>query len=149
MDKYIIYNNTKQLHRELTNILLISIEETGDSYCYCSEENGTCGICALGIFLTDPHEKNKIDGCSPRKFLVINRNNREKLELFAEKIVVFFDKIQEENCDSLGFFEKEYSWSLKVYSTGENLYVDLDQSIENEILRYENDDDADKFGIYS
>ena len=148
MDKYICYANTKQFYRELINIVLISIEETGDCYCYCSEEIGTCGICALATFLVDPHEENKIEGCSPRKFVTKNRDNKEKLQIFADKIAVFFDKIQDERPDSLEFFEKEYSWSLKVYSTGENLYVDLDQSIENEILRYENDD-FDEYGIYS
>ena len=139
MDKYIIYNSTKQFYRELTNIVLISIEETGDCYCYCGEENGTCGICGLGIFLVDAHNQNKIEGLSARKFLVKNRENKEKLQIFADKIVVFFDKIQDERPESLEFFEKEYSRSLKVYSTGETLYLDLDSCIENEILHYDNE----------
>ena len=147
MDKYIIYNDTKQFYRELTNIVLISIEETGDCYCYCGVEIGTCGICELGIFLTDPHDKNKFEGLHARKFHVKNRENREKLEVFAEKIVVFFDKIQDERPESLEFFEKEYRWSLKVYSTGETLSCDLDSCIDNEILRY--DDDTYEHDFYS
>ena len=139
MDKYIIYTNTKQFYRELTNIVLISIEETGDHYCYCGEENGCCGICELGIFLTDARNQNKIEGLSAREFLVKNRENKEKLQIFADKIVVFFDKIQDERPESLEFFEKESSWSLKVFSTGETLSCDLDSCIDNEILRYENE----------
>ena len=94
MDKYIIYNDTKQFYRELTNIVLISIEETGDCYCYCGEENGTCGICALGIYLTNAQNQNKIEGLSPRKFLVKNRENKEKLQVFADEIVVFLIKFK-------------------------------------------------------
>ena len=147
MDKYIIYNNTKQFFKELMNIVLISIEETGDFYCYCGEDNGTCGICALGIYLVDAHEQNKIEGFSAIKFLVINRENKEKLQVFADKIVVFFDKIQDEKPESLEFFEKEYRWSLKCYSTGETFSLDLDDCIDNEIFRYEND--TYEHGFYS
>ena len=147
MDKYIIYNNTKQFFKELMNIVLISIEETGDYYCYCGEDNGTCGICALGIYLVDAHEQNKIEGFSAIKFLVINRENKEKLQVFADKIVVFFDKIQDEKPESLEFFEKEYRWSLKCYSTGETFSLDLDDCIDNEIFRYEND--TYEHGFYS
>ena len=148
MDKYITYNTTTELHRELTNILLLSIEENSYFYCYCGEENGECGICSLAIFLVDVNHENKIEGLSPRKFLAKNHNNREKLELFASKIVCFFDKMEKESKISLEFFKREYSWSLKVYSTGETLSVDLDDSIDNEILRAENDD-IDNYGIYS
>ena len=139
MDKYIIYNNTKQFFKELMNIVLISTEESGDYYCYCGEDNGTCGICALGIYLVDAHEQNKIEGFSAKKFLIINRKNKEKLQVFADKIVVFFDKIQDERPESLEFFEKEYSWSLKSYSTGETFSLTLDDCIDNEILHYDND----------
>ena len=149
MDKYITYNTTTELHRELTNILLLSIEEDSYFYCYCGEENGECGICSLAIFLVDVHHQNKIDGLSPRKFLAKNHNNKEKLELFASKISCFFDKIDKENKTSLEFFQRNYSWSLKVYSTGETLTVDLQDSIDNEILQAENDVDDDDYGIYS
>ena len=63
--------------------------------------------------------------------------------------VCFFDKIKKESEISLEFFKREYSWSLKVYSTGETLSVDLDESIDNEILRAENDNNDDNYGIYS
>ena len=146
MDKYINYNSTSELHRELTNILLLSIEETGNFYCYCGEEFGTCGICALAFFFTDPNHEHRIDGHSPRKFLAKNYNNREKLDFFASKVVSFFDKIERENKFALEFFWREYSWSLKVYSTGETLSIDLNQSIENELLNATDDHYED---IYS
>ena len=149
MDKYITYNTTTELHRELTNILLLSIEEDFYFYCYCGEENGECGICSLANFLVDLHHQNKIEGLSPRKFLAINHNNKEKLELFASKIVCFFDKIEKENKISLEFFQKDYCWSLKDYSTGETSIVDLQNSVDNEILLAKNIVDDDNYGIYS
>ena len=148
MDKYITYNSTSELHRELTNILLISVEDSGNFYCYCGEEFGTCGICGLAYFLLDPNHENKIEGQSPRTFLAKNYNNREKLEFLASKMAFYYDKIEKDNKESLEFYQKEYSWSLKVYSTGETLNVDLDESIENEILHAENGD-VDEYGIYS
>ena len=134
MNKYITYNTTTELHRQLTNILLISIEDCSNFYCYCGEEFGTCGICSLAIFLLDPNHQNRIDGESPRTFLAKNYNNREKLEFLASKMAFYFDKIEKDKKDSLEFFKKEYSWSLKVYSSGETLHIDLDQAIENELI---------------
>ena len=146
MDKYITYNSTSELHKELTNILLLSLENDVNFYCYCGEEFGTCGICALAYFLADPNHENKIENLTARKFLAKNYNKREKLELFASKIVVFFDNIKKDCEESLQFFQKDYSWSLKVYSTGETLSIDLNEAVENEILREQNDDD---YGFYS
>ena len=146
MDKYINYNSTSELHRELTNIFLLSIEESGNFYCYCGKEFGTCGICALAIFFTDPNHEHQIDGHPPRKFLAKNYNNREKLDFFASKVVDFFDKIEKENKVALEFFWKEYSWSLKVYSTGETLSINLDEAIENELINATDDHYED---IYS
>ena len=106
MEKYITYNTTTELHRELTNIVLLSIEEDSYFYCYCGEENGECGICSLAIFLVDPHHQNEIEGLSPRKFLAKNHNNREKLELFASKIRVFFWLNRARKQDILRVFSK-------------------------------------------
>ena len=134
MDKYITYNSTSELHRELTNILLLTVEDNEHFYCYCGEEFGTCGVCGLAIFLIDPNHENLLEGISPRKFLARNYNNKEKLNLFALKIVHFFEKIKKENKSSLEFFQRDYCWSLKVYSTGETLSINLDEAIENELI---------------
>ena len=69
MEKYITYNSTSELHRELTNILLLSIESDSIFYCYCGEEFGNCSLCQLAYFCADPFEENFMDGLSPRKFL--------------------------------------------------------------------------------
>ena len=77
MDKYITYNSTSELHKELTNILSLCIEDasTYDLYCYCGEEFGDCDLCILIVFLDDPEDKCKMDGLSPKKFLQYNYNN--------------------------------------------------------------------------
>lgn len=134
MDKYITYNSNSELHRELTNILLLSIECDSIFYCYCGEEFGNCGLCQLAYFCADPFEENFMDGLSPRKFLSKNYNKRQKLEEFSLKILPFFEKIEKDNAPSLDFFKKEYSWSLKDKSRGSTHFLDLDQVIENEIL---------------
>lgn len=140
MDKYIHYNSTTELHRELTNILLLSVEESSSIYyCYCGEEFGTCALCQLTYFFADPYEENTMDGLSPRKFLAKNYNKRQKLEEFSAKILPFFEKIEKDNVMSLEFFKNEYSWSLKQYSTGKTLYLTLDEVIENEILDFVDD----------
>ena len=137
MDKYIHYNSTTDLHRELTNILLLSVEENSSIYyCYCGEEFGTCGLCQLTYFFADPYKENTMDGLPPRKFLAKNYNKRQKLEEFSAKILPFFEKIEKDHLMSLDFFKNEYSWSLKQRSTGNTLSLTLDEVIENEILDF-------------
>ena len=66
MDKYINYNSTSELHKELTNILLLSIEDSGSIYyCYCGKEFGTCGLCQLTYFFADPYDENSMEGLVP------------------------------------------------------------------------------------
>ena len=149
MDKYITYTNTTELHRELTNIVLLSIEEDFYFYCYCGEENGECGLCSLANFLVDLYHRNKIEGLPPRKFLAVNHNNKEKLEVFASKIVCFFDKIEKENKSSLEFFQKNYCWSLRDCSTGQTSYLELDDCVQNEISVAKNIPDDYINSIYS
>ena len=87
MDKFIKYNSKSELHRELTNILLLATEDSNDFYCFCDkfyETRSKCDLCALCEFLFD--ENNLMDGLSPKKFLQLNYNNRLKLEEFANKI---------------------------------------------------------------
>ena len=37
MDKFIKYNSKSELHRELTNILLLATEDSNDFYCFCDK----------------------------------------------------------------------------------------------------------------
>ena len=135
MDKYITYNSTSELHRELTNILLLCLEDSSSLYyCYCGEEFGDCGLCKLTFFLADVEEKNLMDGLSPRRFLARNYNKRAKLEEFSLKILPFFEKMEKDNDPCLDFFEKKYHWSYKdrLHRTTHDLT--LEEVIENEIL---------------
>ena len=109
MDKFINCNSKSELHRELTNILLLATEDSNYFYCFCdkfSETKSTCDLCCLCEFLSD--ENNLMDGLSPKKFLQLNYNNRLKLEEFANKILPFFKRIQLNNVRALDFFQKEY-----------------------------------------
>ena len=135
MDKYITYNSTSELHRELTNILLLCLEDNNSLYyCYCGEEFGDCGLCNLTSFLADIEEKNLMDSLSPRRFLARNYNKRMKLEEFSLKILPFFEKM-EKDCDPcLDFFERKYHWSCKDRLHGTTHDLTLEEVIENEIL---------------
>ena len=105
MDKFITYNSTSELHRELTNIVLLCMEDNDSCYyCYSGEEFGDCGLCKLIDFLFDIENKNLMDGLSPRNFLAINHNNRSKLEEFSLKILPFFEKMKEDFEPALDFF---------------------------------------------
>ena len=140
MDKYITYNSTSELHRELTNIVLLCIEDNNSLYyCYCGEEFGDCGLCKLTEFLVDIEEKNLMDGFSPRRFLAKNYNKRSKLEEFALKILPFFEKMKKDCDPSLDFFEKKYYWSSRDRRTGTYHDLSLEEVIENEILSELND----------
>ena len=134
MDKFINYNSKSELHRELTNILLLATEDSNYFYCFCdkfSETKSKCDLCFLSEFLSD--ENNLMDGLSPKKFLQLNYNNRLKLEEFANKILPFFKRIQLNNVRALDFFQKEYDWSLKDFSEGKTYVISLDEIINNDI----------------
>ena len=140
MDKYITYNSTSELHRELTNIVLLCIEDSNSFYyCYCGEEFGDCGLCKLTEFLVDIDEENLMDGLSPRRFLAKNYNERSKLEEFSLKILPFFEKMKIDNDPSLDFLKKKYHWSSRDRRTGIYHDLSLEEVIENEILSELND----------
>ena len=135
MDKYITYNSTSELHRELSNILLLCLEDNNSFYyCYCGEEFGDCSLCNLIFFFADVDEKNVMDGLSPRRFLERNYNKRMKLEEFSLKILPFFEKMKKDNDPSLDFFLKKYNWSSKDRLHGTTHDLTLEEVIENEIL---------------
>ena len=56
MDKFIKYNSTAELHKELTNILLLCTEDSSDFYyCYCEkfqdeDKQKQCDLCRLIYF---------------------------------------------------------------------------------------------------
>lgn len=74
-----------------------------------------------------------MDGLSPKKFLQYNYNNRSKLEEFSMKILPFFDAMKKNNPKSLEFFEREYQWTSRDYSSGEFSLLALKEVIESEI----------------
>ena len=135
MDKFITYNSTSELHRELTNIVLLCMEDNDSCYyCYSGEEFGDCGLCKLIDFLFDIENKNLMDGLSPRNFLAINHNNRSKLEEFSLKILPFFEKMKEDFPPALDFFKKKYHWTSRDRITGKFHDITFEEAIENEIL---------------
>ena len=106
MNKYFLkYESTSDLHRELTNILLLATSESNFTYCYCNGKGTKCDLCALFYFLFD--DNNSMDGLSPERFLQLNYQNRPKLDEFATKISPFFDRMELNDKRSLEFFDKE------------------------------------------
>ena len=135
MDKYINYNSTSELHRELSNIVLLCLEDINSFYyCYCGEEFGDCGLCELIVFFANIDDENLMDGLSPRKYLAKNYNKRTKLEVFSLKILPFFEKMEKNHDPSLDFFKKRYRWSSKDRLNGTTHSLTLEEVIENEIL---------------
>ena len=135
MDKFITYNSTSELHRELTNIVLLCMEDSNSYYyCYSGEEFGDCNLCKLIDFLFDIEKKNLMDGLSPRSFLARNYNKRSKLEEFSLKILPFFEKMKNDFEPALDFFKKKYHWSSRDRRTGTYHDLSLEEVIENEIL---------------
>ena len=130
---FIRYNSTSELHKELTNILLLATEDSNFFYCYCdkfSETRSKCDLCALCEFLFD--DDNLMDGLPPKKFLQLNYDNRVKLEEFASKISPFFKRIERNDRRALEFFDKEYVWTLKDYSSATYYSMTLTKIIEND-----------------
>ena len=130
---FIRYNSTSELHKELTNILLLATEDSNFFYCYCdkfSETRSKCDLCALCEFLFD--DDNLMDGLPPKKFLQLNYDNRVKLEEFASKISPFIKRIERNDRRALEFFDKEYVWTLKDYSSATYYSMTLTEIIEND-----------------
>ena len=130
---FIRYNSTSELHKELTNILLLATEDSNFFYCYCdkfSETRSKCDLCALCEFLFD--DDSLMDGLPPKKFLQLNYDNRVKLEEFASKISPFFKRIERNDRRALEFFDKEYVWTLKDYSSATYYSMTLTEIIEND-----------------
>ena len=87
-DVFFKYKDTCSIHKELTNILLLCMEESNYYYCYCdSEKRTTCSLCDLCQFLSD--KNNKIENLSCKKFLQLNYAKREKLDMFINLISLF------------------------------------------------------------
>ena len=121
------YNDTKSLHKELTNILLLCTEESNYYYCYCDGDQ-ICSLCQLCQFLLDA----KIENQSCRKFLQLNYAKREKLEMVVSLISPFFNRIKSEKEAALDFFNKEYYWHSRDISSGDVKFVTLDEIIEGD-----------------
>ena len=125
------YMNVRSLHKELTNVLLLCMEESNSFYCYCDNvKRTTCSLRELCQFLRD--ENKKIENLSCKTFLQLNYSKREKLDLFINLISPFFTRIKVEKEAALDFFNKEYYWHSRDIKTGEVHFVSLDQIIEND-----------------
>ena len=122
------YETARSLHRELTNILLLCINESNYYYCYCdNEKHINCTLCQFCEYFPDV----KIENLSCEKFLQLNYNKKDKLDMVVYLILPFFDRLKSEKEDAIQFFYKEYYWHSRDIATGEIKYVSLDQIIEN------------------
>ena len=122
------YNTARSLHRELTNILLLCINESNYYYCYCdNEKHINCTLCQFCEYFPDV----KIENLSCEKFLQLNYNKKGKLDMVVDLILPFFDRLKSEKEDAIQFFYKEYYWHSRDIATGEIKHVSLDEIIEN------------------
>ena len=126
---FLKFESTSELHKELTNILLLATEDSNFFYCYCVKDS-ECDFCALCHFLSD--DNNLMDGLPSRKFLQLNYTNRDKLDKFTNKIFPFFERMDQFDKRWLDFFNKEYEWCLKDYSTATYHTMTLTEIIESD-----------------
>ena len=47
------FESTSELHKELTNILLLATEDSNFFYCYCEKNGRKCDLCDLCHYLFD------------------------------------------------------------------------------------------------
>ena len=84
---FLKFESTSEFYKELTNILLLTTEDSNFFYCYCVKAGRKCDLCDLCHFLSD--DDNLMEGLPPNKFLQLNYANREKLDDFADKVFHF------------------------------------------------------------
>ena len=68
---------------------------------------------------------SKIDNLSCDKFLQLNYNKKDKLDLLVSLISPFFSLIKSEKKDALHFFSQEYYYYYKDLSTGNTKFNSL------------------------
>ena len=121
------YDTARSLHRELTNILLLCINESNYYYCYCdNEKHLTCTLCQFCEYFPNV----KIENLSCEKFSQLYYNQKEKLDIVVDLIRPFFDRVKSEKKDAIQFFYKEYYWHSRDIATGKIKHVSLDEIIE-------------------
>ena len=121
--------STSKLHKELTNILLIAINESSYFYCYYNERR-KCDLCDLCDYRYG--NENLMEGLTPKKFLQLKYAKREKLEDFVDRIFPFFVRMEYFDKRLLDFFNKEYVWSCKNYNDGTYSTLTLTEIIDND-----------------
>ena len=127
---FVKFESTSELHKELTNILLLATEDSNFFYCYCEKNGRKCDLCDLCHYLFD--DNNLMEGLPPKKFLQLNYDKREKLEDFADKIFPFFERMEYYGKRSLDFFNKEYEWVCKNWGDGSYWTMTLTEIIDSD-----------------
>ena len=62
----------------------------------------------------------------------MNYDNRDKLNDFDDKIFPFFERMERNDKRSLDFFNREFEWVLKDYSTATYHSMTLTEIIQND-----------------
>ena len=120
------YNTARSLHKELTNILLLCMNDSNYYYCYC-DGNKRCSLCEFCDYFPDV----KIKNMSCEKFLQVNHNKKDKLDMVVKLIKPFFNRVKTEKKDAVEFFYKEYYWYRRNICNGDIDYVTLDEIVES------------------
>ena len=68
-----------------------------------------------------------------REFLLINRENEQKLRKFVDLIRPFFQKMASPYKRSLQFFNDEYRWSMRNYQEGTSSSLTMAKITEGSI----------------
>ena len=123
-ESFIPHDDVPKLFKELYNICKITEADGHFYYCYCNNKASECYLCKFSNFIYH----NKID-----EFVLVNRNNKEKLLELVDKVWYYVRKIRKEDTDALDFFNKRYSWNFKDYKNHIDISLPLEECIQNDI----------------
>ena len=80
---FLKFDDVKNLHFELTNIVYIAREKNESWYCFCDKTTCCCfkqKKCTLCLFCKKMFKRGLIDNMDAREFLLRNRENKKKLQ---------------------------------------------------------------------
>lgn len=121
-EEFIIFNNAKELFKELYNVCMLFKNSDHWYYCNCQKLKSKCALCQFD---------EKFDDKILEKYMVKHRHDVEKLQDLVAIYWTSVKKVQKEDPSTLDFFNKEYSWNHRDHRHCRYLSCDLEQIIQS------------------
>ena len=124
-EEFIKFNNSRELFKELYNVLMLFKTTDHWYYCNCRKLRSTSIKCILCKF------DDIFDDKSWEKYMITYRHNIQKLQQVVDIYWTFIQKVQQEDQSALDFFKKEYVWTFRDYRNHIDIRSELDEIIDN------------------